>query len=187
VEAARALGNIGTRSPAVVPELLRMLIDDDDGAVRAEAARSLGRIGEGAAAAARALSSALTDTDGGDMLRGEAARALARVVPNARSTVEALTTAAEDQSGHVGVCAAESLWRVSGKASQAVPSLVARLSDPAVREAAAHAIYRIGAAAQAAVPVLLEAANSEDRLFREAVLLALLKIAPAAAAKAGLK
>jgi HEAT repeat protein len=180
VEVARTLGNIGSQSPLAVPELLRMLKEDRDTAVRAESARALGRIGEPAASAGRALAAALANTKGDDHLRGEAARALARVVPKAPSTTEALTEAAEDRSGHVGVAAAESLWRVSGDVGQAVPSLVARLSDPAVRQAAAQALYRIGTAAEAAVPHLLKAADSKDRLFREAVQMALLKIAPGA-------
>ncbi|HMF13948.1 MAG TPA: HEAT repeat domain-containing protein, partial [Gemmataceae bacterium] len=37
-EAAKILGNIGTQSPAVVPELLRLLQKDPDGRVRTEAA-----------------------------------------------------------------------------------------------------------------------------------------------------
>src|SRR5947209_19051825 len=48
-EATKSLGNIGTESPAIVTELLRLLQEDAAGSVRAEAAHGLGTIGERAA------------------------------------------------------------------------------------------------------------------------------------------
>src|SRR5262249_35109676 len=77
-EAAKALGNIGTQSAAVLPELLRLLLHDTDGGVRGEAARALGKIGEGAGTASRALAAVLGDPRAGDTLRGVAAWALGR-------------------------------------------------------------------------------------------------------------
>jgi HEAT repeat protein len=186
-EAAKALGNIGLESPAVLPELLRLLEKDADAGVRTEAARALGKIGEGAAAARRAITAVLRDTGGGDALRAAAAWALARVAPSAPATAAALSAAANDRSGHVGVCAAEALWKVSGKSSDAVLALAARLDDLAVRHAAAHALYRIGPEAKGALPALLAAAKTKDRLFRQSVIMALRKIDPEAMAKAGLK
>jgi len=185
-EAAKALGNIGTESPAVLPELLRLLRDDDDPEVRTEAARALGKIGEGAATASRSIAAVLNDPECGEKLRGEAAWALARVDPLAAGTAGALGAAAEDRSGHVGVRAAEALWNVSREAGKAVLSLAGRLGDPAVRQAAAQALYRIGPGAKQAVPALLAAAKAKDRLFRESVIMALRKIDPEATAKARL-
>jgi HEAT repeat protein len=185
-EAAKALGNIGTESPAVLPELLRLLRDDNDPDVRTEAARALGKIGEGAATASRSIAAVLNDQDCGDKLRGEAAWALARVDPLAAGTAGALGAAAEDHSGHVGVRAAEALWNVSREAGNAVLALADRLGDPAVRLAAAQALYRIGPGAKPAVPALLAAAKVKDRLFRESVIMALRKIDPEATAKARL-
>lgn len=187
VEAARALGNIGSHSPAVVPELLRLLKQDSDVLVRTEAARALGKIGEGAVAASRALAAVLADAGCGDTLRGEAAWALARVDPTSRGTAAALLAAADDRSGHVGVCAAEALWKVSGEPDRSVQALAARLADPGVRGAAVQALYRIGPKAKAAVSALLAAAKTKDRLFRESVVMALRKIDPDAADKAGVK
>ena len=185
-EAAKALGNIGTQSPAVLPELRRLLQHDADDRVRAEAARALGKIGEGAGTASQALAAVLGDPHAGDMLRGVAAWALGRVSPLAAGTAPALGAAAGDRSGHVGVCAAEALWKVSGEDGWAVLRLAARLGDPAVCHAAAQALYRIGAGAKEAVPALLAAAKTKDRLFRELVIMALRKIDPTAATKAGL-
>jgi len=185
-EATKALGNIGAESPAVVAKLLRLLKEDADGSVRTEAAHALGMIGERAATACRALVVVIGDPGGGDILRGEAMWALARVGPLAPGTAATLGAAVDDHSGHVGVRAAEALWKVSGDAGRAVLALVARLGDPAVRHAAAQALNRIGLGAKAAVPALLIAMKSKDRLFRESVVMALRKIDPGAAAKAGL-
>jgi HEAT repeat protein len=186
-EVAKALGNIGTQSPSVVPELLRLLQEDADGRVRAEAVRALGKIGEGAADASRAIAAVLTRPGEEETLRADAAWALARVAPLAPGTAAALGVAAGDRSGHVGVCAAEALWRVSGEAGRAVPALAARLGDPNSRGAAVQALYRIGPKAKAAVPALLAAARDKNRLFRESVVMALRKIDPQAADKAGVR
>lgn len=185
-EAAKALGNIGMQSPAVVPELIRILKDDADAGVRTEAARALGKIGEGAKPASKILAAVLGTRSHTDSLRGEAARALARVDPANPDTVAALRTAANDRSGHVGVCAAEALSRVTSDAGGAILALAARLGDLAVREAATQALYRIGPKAIKAVPALLAAAKDKNRLFHESVVMALRKIDPQAAAKAGM-
>jgi HEAT repeat protein len=185
--AAKALGNIGTRSSAVVPELLRLLREDADNAVRTEAARALGKIGVGAEAAGGALVAVLADQGGGDALRCEAARALARTDPQGPGTAAALRAAADDRSGSVGVCAAEALWRASGDADRATRALVARLGDAGVRSAAAQVLYRMGPQAKAAVPALLAAAKDRNRLFHESVVMALQNIEPNAAARVRVK
>ncbi len=179
----KILGNIGAQSPAVVPELTRLLQADSDSAVRTEAARALGKIGEAASSASRVLTSVLNNRAAEDALRGEAARALARVAPQAPATLKALRAAADDPRGHVGVCAAEALWRVDGEPSQAVTAIAGRLRDPAARDAAVQALYRIGPKARAAVPALLVVARSRDRLFHESVVMALTKIDPEALTK----
>lgn len=183
-EIVKVLGNIGSRSPAVVPQLLRILQEDGDSKVRTEAARALGKMGDAAGSASSALAAVLIRQDGGDQLRGEAARALARVDPSSPSTTTALRSATGDRSGHVGVCAAEALWKVSGEVSRAVPVIAAWLSDPGTRTVAAQALYRIGPKAKGAVPALLAVAKDKDRLFRETVVMALTKIDPEAATRA---
>jgi HEAT repeat protein len=185
--AAKALGNIGLESPAVLPELLRLLQDDTDAAVRTEAVRALGKMGEQAATATRAITAVLGDSRAGDELRSAAAWALARVAPQAPGTAAALGTAAKDRSAHLSVCAAEALWNASREPGPAVGALVARLTDPAVRQAAVQALYRIGPDAKGAVPALLVAAKTKDRLFQESVMMALRKIDSEATAKAGAK
>jgi len=183
-EAAKALGNISTQSAAVVPELVRLMQKDTDGRVRTEAVRALGKIGAGAASASRSIAAVLRDPRGGEALRGAAAWALARIDPSSAGTAASLQAAACDPNGYVSVCAAEALWKVSSDAGRAVLALAARLGDPAVGQAAAQALYRIGPAAKEALPALLAALRAKDRLFRESVLLALRKIDPQALAQA---
>ncbi len=185
-QAAKVLGNIGTQSPAVLPELVRLLQKDADDSVRTEAARALGKIGEGAASARRSIAALLDDLQSGETVRGAAAWALARVDPSSAGTASSLHAAANGRSGYVAVIAAEALCKISPEDGQAIQALAARLGDPAVRQAAAQALYRIGPAAKAAIPALLAVAKDKDRLFRESVLLALRKIDPQATAKARL-
>jgi HEAT repeat protein len=185
-EATKTLGNIGAESPVVVAVLLQLLKEDADGSVRTEAAHALGMIGERAAIARRALVVVIGDRCGEDILRGEAVWALARVGPLTPGTAATLAAAVDDRSAHVGVRAAEALWKVSGDASRSVLALIARLHDPGVRQAAAQALNRIGPGAKGAVPALLIAIKSKDRLFRESAVMALRKIDSRAAAKAGL-
>jgi len=184
-EAAKALGNIGAEPPTIVSELVRLLKEDADSRVRTEAAHALGMIGERAASASRALVVVIGDADGEDTLRGEATWALARVSPLAPGTAAALRAAMNDRSGYVSVRAAEALWKVSGEDGRAILAIVARLNDPEIRQAAVQALNRIGQGAKAAVPALLTAVKSKDRLFRESAIMALRKIDPGAAAKAG--
>jgi HEAT repeat protein len=185
-QAAHALGNIGADSSAVVPALLRILQEDSEPKARTEAAHALGKIGENAGTACKALAAIVVDPNCEELLRGEAAWALVRVAPLAQSTAAALRQGAQDRSGYVSVRAAEALWKVSGDGNRAAKTLAARLDDPAVRDAAAQALNRIGPDAKGAVQALVFAMKSKDRLFRESVVMALRKIDPAAAAKAGL-
>ncbi|MFL5241008.1 MAG: HEAT repeat domain-containing protein [Gemmataceae bacterium] len=179
-QAVRVLGNIGIRSTAVVPELLRLIREDPDTGVRTEVARALGRIGVGAKAASDALAAVLSDQDGEDALRCEAARSLGRVDPLGQGTDVALQKAANDRSGLVGVSAAEALWRATGKADLAARALETRLNDLRVRSAAVQVLYRMGTQGKAAVSALLAVAKDKDRLFHESVMMALQNIDPSA-------
>lgn len=185
-EAVKVLGNIGSRSNAIVPELLRLLQEDGDDGVRAEAAIALSKIGEDAGAASPALTAVLANPESGEKTRCAAARALARVAPQAPSTVAALRAALDDSNGHVVICAAEALWKTCRDTARTVPTLAALLGDSRMRVATVQALYRIGAEARAALPALLAAAKDPDRLFRELAVMALQKIDPGALAKAAI-
>jgi len=175
-DATRALGNIGAQSPAVVPKLVRLLEDDADANVRLEAARGIGKIGPPASAAAAPLVAVLLNGRASEVLRGEAARALARVAPAAPATLTALRQAAQGTNGFVGASAAEALSRIPSAEAEAVLKLAAWLSDPKGRSVAAQALYRIGPRAKAAMPALRAVSKDRDRLFQEAVGMAMRKI-----------
>lgn len=173
-EAAKALGNIGTQSTAVLPELLRLLQHDTD-EVRAEAARALGKIGEGAGTASRALAAVLGVPRAGDTLRGVAAWTLGRVSPLAsarapprhspRRQVTGAGASASARRRRYGRSPPRTAGRTrpgfkqqrrNGRLVEAgerfddgylIRSLVARLGDPEVCHAAAQALYRIGSPA----------------------------------------
>ena len=90
-----------------------------------------------------------------------------------------------DKNSAVCVCAAEALWKISRKADKIIPALVRALKNEQGCRGATHALYRIGPEARASVPALVAALKGDDRLFRESVIMALRKIDPGAAAKAG--
>jgi HEAT repeat protein len=178
-EATKVLGNIGSHVANAVPRLLQLLRHDPDVTVRTEAARALGKIGPAAERAAAALAAVLSDRDGDDVLRGAAAQALALVAPAASATATALLAGTEDESGLVAIRAAAALWAAT-RDVRAVVALAARLRDPVARDGAVQALYRIGPPAKGAVSTLESVAGDKDRLFREAVVMALGKIAPVA-------
>jgi HEAT repeat protein len=184
-ETVKIMGNIGDRAPNLISKLLRLLRQDPDAAVQTEAARALGKIGPAAENTGGALVAVLNDRKSGDTLRGAAAQALARVAPSAPATVTALRAGTEDESGLVAIRAAAALWAATGDV-RAVMALAARLRDPVARNEAVQTLYRIGPPAKAAVSALESVAGDKDRLFREAVVMALGKIAPMAT-RAGAK
>lgn len=178
--AIQVLGNIGPHSPEVLPELSRLLQRGTEVELQAEAARALGKIGAPAEGAGEALIAALNRRDPG--LRCAAAQALARVAPLVPAAVAALRAATGDANGSVAVCAASALWAATGD-GRAILALAERLSDPEARDAAVQALYRIGPPAKAAVPALQSVRAGNDRLFREAVGMALGKITVPAMAR----
>ena len=179
--AIQVLGNFGGHSSAALTELLHLLRRDSDTGVQTAAA-GLGKMGAAAESAGEALTAALSDPKRDPALRSAAAEALARVAPLDPDVVAALRAAAGDKNGSLSVCAAAALW-VATKDARAIQALAERLSDPTARDAAVQALYRIGPPARAAVPALQSFAAGKDRLFREAVVMAIGKITAVAVAR----
>jgi HEAT repeat protein len=125
-----------------------------------------------------------------DVPRQQAAEVLESVGPAARKAVPALREALRDRVPMVRVCAAAAVWQVAGDSDAAVPVLLEGLKAESVlyvRQQAARKLADIGPAAKAAVHLLLEASGNADRHLRALAAIALNKIDPDAAAKAGLR
>ncbi|MBN2453282.1 MAG: HEAT repeat domain-containing protein, partial [Candidatus Omnitrophica bacterium] len=133
---------------AAVPELIKALGDKNDD-VRKNAAEALGRIGQAAKDAVPALVKALGDKN--DVVRKNAAETLGRIGPDAKDAVPELIQAVDD----IGNAAAEAIGKIG---LPAVPALIQALKDKNyfIRDEAAEILGRIGPAAKAAVPAIIQ-------------------------------
>jgi HEAT repeat protein len=177
--AVKVLGKIGPAACAAVPTLVEALADKS-GRVRSGAARSLGQVGAPARAAFPALVRALAD--GSEPVRKAAAEALATLDPAWASDAAVQGAVAGlverlKQRGDVGQAAGKALVCIG---ASCVPALVNALGaeDRTQREAAATALGRIGAGAEAAIPALVNALQDESGWVREAAAQALEKVDP---------
>jgi HEAT repeat protein len=158
---AEGLGKMGRSARSALPALAEALQDKDKG-VRAAAAYAMAAIGPAAEHVAPLLR-ALADED--SIVRFAAARALGRIGPAARKAGPALVKALDDKE--VAYPAAEALARI-GPPREAIPAFIRLLKkDDAAnkgrllyaegeRREAANALGKIGPAAAAAVPALIE-------------------------------
>ena len=151
------------------PDKLAALLGDERVAVRE---RALGEIGRRGAAMLDAVKSALQNST--DVAtRRNAVWALTRVdAPSAR---EAIRAALRDADSSVVQAAAHSvaLWKDAAAESNLIPLLSSH--KPAVHRAAAEALGRIGASAEAA-KILLAAASSKDRALEHSTIFALIEL-----------
>jgi len=81
--------------------------------------------------------------------------------------------------------AASALGKIHADPNMAIPLLIKYLDDDNVNEAAARGLASYGPAAKAAVPKLIELLKVPDKDLHHAVMQALSRIDPDAAAKAG--
>lgn len=158
------------------PELATLIADLSDPAAsrRVAAARSLAGLGPDGAAAASALARTAGDAD--EQVREWAVAALEELGAPPREELEALCGLLRDSQADIGYWSATLLGRLGAAASPAVPALADALANaPAasVRQRAAWALGRIGAAAAGARGELAAGAQDPDerlaRLCREAL------------------
>lgn len=138
-----------------VMELLR----DPDAAVRGRAARTLGRLGEDRPDAIAAL--AATVGDPVPEVSGEALDALAGMGAAAGAALPRVVKRLDDSEPGLRLKSARAVWRISGQAERALPVLTAALTDGGARWQAALILGGMGAAAEPAIPALLEAMTRE--------------------------
>lgn len=177
--AAEALGKIGPDAKSAMPEL-KKLLDDNDPVVRTAAAFAVLRIEPGekgtADTALATLQSGLESTE--ERARIESARALGHVGNIAERAIPSLCTALKDDQPHVQAFAAEALARIG---TPSISCVLEGLNDDKSRHWAVVVLGEIGPAATSAVPALLKVLKSEDVVSRGEAALALGAIKPDAA------
>jgi HEAT repeat protein len=141
---------------------------DKEAPVRLQAVRALGALGFQDPAAIVPLGRALGDAE--ELVRAEAARVLGWLGPRAAEALRPLVRALREE-GKVGAEAQGALARLG---APAVPALRALLRDPdvPVRLAALGVLRRMGPAADAAVPDLIDCLDDEETALDALVALA---------------
>ena len=156
----KAIGAIGPKADAALPELI-LALDDRDEEIRTAAAEALGAVGSGPRerAAILPLFEALKDDD--RIVREQAAKALSQIGARTEEAIPGLIEAMK---------------------KTAVPPLLVSLEDedPVVRQHAATALGKIGASTDRVVPALIRAMKDPDRLVRLGAVRALESVGPAA-------
>ncbi|HTU19904.1 MAG TPA: HEAT repeat domain-containing protein [Gemmataceae bacterium] len=181
--AAQALANIGPDARSAVPALIAALKPRKEGAeadvIRAGARLALARIGR---PAVHALIEALKDKqEGVAPLAGEA---LGWILPPPKEAVPALREALKIDRPHAAVYA-HALGQLGASARPAVADLTELLADNEVRPVAAVALVCIDPdQAEKVVPLLVKDLQATEEKQRQAAILALGWLGPAAKAAA---
>ena len=165
---------IGEDAKDAVPDLLGIVLHDQDQLVRIYAASSLGQIGPGAKEAVEPLIK-LIQTERDLQVVGTVIHTFHELGPTAMAALPALATMAKDPECHSRVMAAWAMCRIApeGRAAAAalVPQLILQLTaqHPNSRRFAAEVLAEIGPAAERAVPALSAATEDQDGAVRKAV------------------
>jgi HEAT repeat protein len=176
--AAWALGEAGEAAAPARDRLEHGLQGDVSPSVRAASAEALGALGPAERPAVATLFASLED--GSETVRHAAAQALARLKAEP-GDVPRLVAALASSDPYVATFAAWTLGNMGGKAADAVPALAHALAREKTDAVVSAALARIGPAAAAAVPVLVEELRSEDPDRRWRAARTLGRIGPASA------
>ena len=158
VEAADALGGLGSAAETAVPALADAALQDHDRGLRSTAAAALGSIGRKPEAAVPVLTYLLKSETPNERIL--AAWALGRFGSDAAGAVGPLTEMLQEGNDAVAAEAAYALGAIGGIAVAAVPALIEALrrGEGALPAGAAYALGCMGsAAAQKAVSALRKA------------------------------
>ncbi len=182
---ALALWRIKQQTAGVA--VLTAALGEKSGYLRERALRALAEIGPAARPAVRGVAAALEAKDARE--RAAAATALGRLQVD-KADAALLLPLLEDKDAQVRLSAAQSLWGLAPVVrGRALPVLTKELGNrsPAVRRRTAEILAGFGPDAREAVPALLEALFEQNAEVRVALINALKKIDPTAAAKAGIR
>lgn len=119
--------------------------------------------------------------------RSFAANSIGRFGPAARCAIPVLIQAVKGNDAPVRGTAVSALGEIGCEPDVVIPALIACLGDDDVNDEAAEALGKFGSLAKAAVPKLIPLLKVPDKDLHTAVVEALRKIDPEAAAKAGVK
>ncbi len=157
LHATTALTSMGQ---AAVPYLLRAL-EGDQSDVRLRILTTLGMLGSDAEAALPAISALLHDSSAS--VRITAAATMVAIDCRRGEEVWPVLIAALDGDSFAASLAAGTIGRLGADGAEAVPNLIRLIgaTDPEVQLAALGALWKMGVAAQAAIPSLKEAAKSD--------------------------
>jgi len=179
--AAMALAQIADRNDSVITTLTRAL-EDDSPNVRMSAAEALGHAGERAKPASTKLIGIAIDSRESVLVREFAISALVKIAPGDAAVEKALVYAVSDGDDRIYEAAVDALLSIE-RHRQGAPDIDARVAQltrelDAGSAAAAEALGLIGHEAEAAVPSLIRALESDDPDMRSTVLVALERIGP---------
>jgi HEAT repeat protein len=188
------LGSIGSEATDAIPALSQVLMQDDDEEIRAVAALALYKIGGKETVPALIVGM----DDDFEWVRMNCALALTRAGASAEGAVPVLTAAIKKPENrfinpafHISIRqqSIQALGRIGPAAKDAIPPLIEALSDKDIqtRARAATALGCMGADAVNAVPMLIVLLQEKNEMIRELATMALVKISPKDAAKAGVK
>jgi len=190
-----ALDKMGPKAKSALVAILKVLRNNDP-TLRCHAVNAIGSIGPEAVAAVPALIDRLKDTD--VLVRGNSALALGLIRQNSEGTCAALRGTLSDKEHYPRAHAALALWRIT-RTTTVIRDLIDIAEKTKIiadaenqysmdNQVALQALGEMGAVAKDSVPVLIEQAlHSKNTAMREAAGVALKKIDPEAAAKAGIK
>ena len=169
-DAAAALGNLKTASPAAVEALIEGLNDLQEG-VRVQAASSLGQLGASAKAAVGALLS-VSREDKDANVRQRAADALASIGPASNDSVPGLIKALKLQDDDLRRDVAVSVGQSSLSVKEALPVLAIVLKEGSIpsRMAAVHAAGSLDHQKGDALPLLATALTDPEPQVRGAAI-----------------
>jgi HEAT repeat protein len=179
--AAMALAQIVDREEDVVPTLVKAL-DDENSSVRRSTAEALGHAGSTAQSAVAKLGEIATNSREEVLVREFAISALAKIAPGDPEVEATLVYVVGDGDARIYLAAVKALlkiraWRdgISNVDAQ-VARLIEELESGGV--AAAESLGLIGDDAEAAVPSLIRALESDDPRMRDTAIVALERIGP---------
>jgi HEAT repeat protein len=127
--------------------------------------------------------------DFSEVSRQSAAISLEGIGPPAAPAVPLLASSLTNSTGDMRLILMQALGAIRGDPKYSVPALASTLDNPdwIIRHYAALELGRFGKSATAAVPGLIKNLQDTNAIVRQYSTNALLKIDPAAAAKAGVK